>query len=176
MFWSIVAIVFSVLLDLFNLRGLSINEKDLEILFLRHQLDILERRRTQPIKISKVEKLTLAVLTNKLKTMGSRSASQLRNVLRIFQPETVLKWHRELVRRKWIQDHPNKGGRPKIDHELEALIVRLAEENPRWGYRKIEGELIKLGIKLSQTKVYLTTKNGFFRTFRENGRWQRVRR
>jgi len=151
MFWSVIALVFSVLLDLFDLRNLSDREKDLEILILRHQLDILERKQTHPIEPSKVEKLTLAVLTKKLKTRGNRSASQLKNVLRIFQPETVLKWHRELVRRKWTQDHPNKGGRPRIDHELEALIVRLAEENPRWGYGKIEGELIKLGIKLSQT-------------------------
>ncbi len=153
MFWSIVALVFSVLLDLFRLGRLSDREKDLEILILRHQLDILERKRTHPIKVSNAEKLTLAVLTNKLKTMGNRSASQLRNVLRIFQPETVFKWHRELVRRKWTQEHPNKGGRPRIDKELEALIVRLAKENPRWGYGKIEGELIKLGIKLSQTTI-----------------------
>jgi len=153
MFWSIVALVFSILLDLLNLRHLSDYEKDLEILILRHQLDILERKQTHPIRTSKAEKLTLAVLTDKLKTMSNRSASQLRNVLRIFQPETVLKWHRELVRRKWTQEHTNKGGRPRIDSELEALIVRLAEENPRWGYGKIEGELIKLGIKLSQTTI-----------------------
>ena len=153
MFWSVVALVFSVLLDLSNLRGLSNHEKDLEIPILRHQLDILERKHSHPIRPSKAEKLTLAVLTDKLKTMSNRSASQLRNVLRIFQPETVLKWHRELVRRNWTHDHRNKGGRPKIDSELEELIVRLAEENPRWGYGKIEGELIKLGIKLSQTTI-----------------------
>lgn len=153
MFWSVIALVFSLLLDLVDLRSLSDREKDLEILILRHQLDILERKQPHPIKPSKAEKLTLAVLTNKLKTMGNRSASQLRNVLRIFQPETVLKWHRELVRRKWTKEHPNKGGRPRIDHDLEALIIRLAEENPRWGYGKIEGELIKLGIKLSQTTI-----------------------
>ncbi len=153
MFWSIVALVFSVLLDLFRLGRLSKREKDLEILILRHQLDILERKRTHPIKVSNAEKLTLVVLTNKLKNLGDRSASQLRNVVRIFQPETVLKWHRELVRRKWTQDHPNKGGRPRIDHKLKALIVRLARENPRWGYGKIEGELIKLGVRLSQTTI-----------------------
>ena len=55
--------------------------------------------------------------------------------------------------RKWTQEHPNKGGRPRIDQELEALIVCLAEENPRWGYDKIEGELIKLGVRLSQTTI-----------------------
>ena len=77
MFWSIVALVFSVLLDLFDLRSLSDREKDLEILILRHQLDIMERKRTQPIRISKAEKLILAVLTNKLKTISKRPASQL---------------------------------------------------------------------------------------------------
>ena len=153
MLWSAIALVFSVLLDLFNLRGLSNQEKDLEILILRHQLDILERKQTNPIRPSKAEKLTLAVLTNKLKTISNRPANELRNILRIFQPETVLKWHRELVRRKWTQENPNKGGRPRIDKELEELIVRLDEENPRWGYSKIEGELIKLGIWLSQTTI-----------------------
>ncbi len=64
-----------------------------------------------------------------------------------------MKWHRELVRRKWMQKHKHNGGRPRIDQELEDLIVRLAEENPRWGYGKIEGELIKLGVKLSQTTI-----------------------
>jgi hypothetical protein len=138
MFWSIIALVFSVLLDLFRLGRLSDREKDLEILILRHQLDILERKRAHPIKVSKADKLTLAVLTYKLKKLSDRSASRLRNVVSIFQPETVLKWHRELVRRKWTQENPNKGGRPRIDQELEALIVR---------------ELIKLGIRLSQTTI-----------------------
>ena len=77
MIWSVFALVFSTLLDLFALRRLSEREKDLEILILRHQLDILERKQTQPIKISKAEKLTLSVLTNRLKTMGNRSTSQL---------------------------------------------------------------------------------------------------
>ncbi len=119
MFWSIVALVFSVLLDLIRLGRLSDREKDLEILILRHQLDILERKRAQPIKVSNAEKLTLAVLTNKLKTMGNRSASQLRNVLRIFQPETVFKWHRELVRRKWTQEPPTKATVPESINSLK---------------------------------------------------------
>jgi putative transposase len=153
MFWLILALDFSVLLDLFNIRGLSDQEKDLEILILRNQLNILERKQTSPIKHSKAERVTLAILTNKLKKLGDRSASQLRNVVRIFQPETVLKWHRELMRRKWTQEHPNNGRRSRIDAEHEVLIVRLAEENPRWGCGKIEGELIKLGVRLSQTTI-----------------------
>jgi putative transposase len=97
MLWSIAALVFSALLDLFCIRGLSSSEKDLEILILRHQLDILGRKQTHPIRPSKAEKLTLSVLTGKLKTVSDKPTSQLRNVIRIFQPETVLKWHRELV-------------------------------------------------------------------------------
>ena len=65
MFWPVIALVFSLLLDLVDLRSLSNREKDLEILILRHQLDILERKQPHPIKPSKAEKLTLAVLTNK---------------------------------------------------------------------------------------------------------------
>ena len=64
MFWSIVALAFSVLLDLFHLGRLSNRDKDLEILILRHQLDILERKCTRPIKVSNAEKPSLAVLTN----------------------------------------------------------------------------------------------------------------
>ena len=75
MFWSVVAIVFSALLDLFNLRALSSNEKDLEILILRHQLDIIERKQTHPIRPSKAEKLTLSVLTSKLKLASDKPTS-----------------------------------------------------------------------------------------------------
>lgn len=128
MFLSVVALDFSGQLDLFNLRCLSDLEKDPEILILRHQLDILERKQTHSIRPSIAEKLTLAVLTDKLKTMSNQSASQLRNVLRIFQPDTVLKWHRELVRRNWTQEHKNKDGRPRIDH---LLIMNQAQFQPK---------------------------------------------
>lgn len=97
--------------------------------------------------------MTLAILTNKLRQTTNRSANQLQDIRHIFQPTTVLKWHLELVRRKWIQERKNNSGRPKISKETEDLIVRLAKENSRWGYGKIEGELLKLGTKVSQTTV-----------------------
>ncbi len=153
MVWLIITHIFSTLLEFIGIGSLSEREKDLEILILRYQLDILERKQKTPIKPNQVEKMTLAVLTNKLKQITNRSTNQLRNTLRIFQPATVLKWHRELVRRKWTQEQANKGGRPKISQEMEDLIVRLAHENPRWGYGKIEGEMLKLGFKLSQTTI-----------------------
>jgi putative transposase len=137
MVWFVIALVFSTLLDFVSLGRLNDREKDLEILILRHQLDILERKQTNPIKPSKVEKLMLAVLTKKLKTVKRRSSSQLRNIIRVFQPETILKWRRELVRRKWTQEHRNNGDWPKIDPEVEALIIRLAEENSRWDFCRV---------------------------------------
>jgi len=97
--------------------------------------------------------MTLAVLTTKLKDVTQRPPSRLQDIIRIFQPETVLGWHRQLVRRKWTYVHKNKGGRPRIDQELEALILRLAKENPRRGYGKIEGELLKLGFQVPRTTV-----------------------
>ena len=128
--WFLIGKLFSVLITLVRLGRLSETEKDLEILILRHQLDILERKQKAPIKPSQAEKMILAILTNKLKQMTNRSTNQLRNTLRIFQPTTVLKWHRELVRRKWTTEHQHKDGRPKISQEIEALIVQLANENP----------------------------------------------
>jgi len=74
-------------------------------------------------------------------------------VIRIFQPETVLSWHRELVRKKWIFSRENNGGRPPIRKDLEKLILKLALENPRWGYGKIQGELIKLCFQISQSTI-----------------------
>ena len=129
------------------------SEKDLEILLLRHQLDILERKQKRKITPNRAEKLFLAILTARLKKATNRPASQLRYVIRIFQPETVLRWHRELVRRKWRFKRKAKGGCPHISQELEALIIRLARENSRWGYGKIEGELLKLGFTVSASTV-----------------------
>jgi len=159
--WFILKHIFSTLLAMVNVRRLSDQEKDLEILVLRQQLSILQRKLNHPIKPSKIEKLTLAVLTTKFKQTTRQTANQLRDVIRIFEPETVLRWQsfprtigdRELVRRKWTYPNKNKGGRPSISKETESLILRLARENSRLGYGKIAGELLKLGFQVSLTTV-----------------------
>jgi hypothetical protein len=151
--WFILKYIFSTFLAILHIGRLSNQEKDLEILILRQQLSILQRKLSHPIKPNRVEKMTLAVLTTKIKRISHQSSNQLRDVIRIFQPETVLRWHRELVRRKWTYPHKSKGGRPSISKELEKLILRLARENPRWGYGKIQGELVKLSFKVSQPTV-----------------------
>ena len=95
MVWFIIIHIFSMLVEFIGIGCLSEQEKDLEILILRHQLDILERKQKTLIKPNQAEKMTLAVMTYKLKQITNRSSYQLRNTLRIFQPATVLKWHRD---------------------------------------------------------------------------------
>jgi transposase len=114
---------------------------------------MMTRLQTKPVKPNRAEKMTLTVLTKQLKRSTNRSTHKLRDIIRIVKPETVIRWHRELVRRKWTQEQKNKGGRPRISKDIESLIVRFAQENNRWGYAKIEGELIKLGYKVSITTV-----------------------
>ena len=151
--WFILTQLFSTLIQLIRIGRMSDHEKELEIMILRYQLDMAERKQQTPLKPTRVEKLTLAVLVAKLKQGTQRPTNQLRDLIRLFQPETVLRWHRQLVRRKWSYAQKNKGGRPPLSQELEALIVRLAGENDSWGYGKIEGELLKLGHQVSQTTI-----------------------
>jgi hypothetical protein len=80
----------------------------------------------------------LAVLATKLKRETNRSTRQLKNIIRIFQPETILRWHRELVRRKWTFPNQAKVGRPCINQEIKELIVRLAKKNLSWDYANLK--------------------------------------
>ena len=153
MTFAVLAHLFSALLDFLRLFGRSDQEKDLEILLLRQQLRILQRTRTRPPRLSWWEKVPLAMLAGKLVQRAKHSRARLSQSLLLFTPETVLRWHRDLVRRKWTFRHQPAAGRPRIAAELEALIVRLARENPRWGYGKIEGELRKLGYRVGRSTI-----------------------
>ncbi len=94
MIWLVVMQVFSTLVECLQLEGKSEREKDLEILLLRRQLSILDRQQGKPIRISRCEKLTLVVLTARLRQVTGYTSTQPRKVIRVFQPETILKWHR----------------------------------------------------------------------------------
>jgi hypothetical protein len=153
MVWFLIGHNFSTLIALIRVSRLSENDKDLEIVILRHQLDIMTRKQKQPVRPIRAEKMILAQLTATLKGSPERSIRQLGDVIRVVRPETVIRWHQELVRRKWTYQQKNKGGRPKIAQGTESLIVRLAKENLRWGYYKIEGGLTKLGFDVSLTTV-----------------------
>jgi putative transposase len=141
------------IVDLFAAITVASIEKDLEIILLRQQLRILERKlKTQP-RPSRPQKLILVAIATRLKSKTDNWRDRWNDALLLFKPDTLLKWDRELVRRKWTFQHPNRGGRPPVDAELEALIVQLARENPRMGYDKIHGELLKLGFCLNSSTI-----------------------
>jgi transposase InsO family protein len=143
----------SLVLDLLASAGVATEEKDLEIALLRQQLRVMERKTKHKARPARPEKLMLVALADKLKKNPDHFHSRLQRCVLLIKPETLLKGHRELVRRKWTFHHPARGGRPRIDAELEALILRLVRENPRMGYHKIHGELLKLGYRLNPITV-----------------------
>jgi len=153
MTFFLVAYIFTFLLDLVGLSQQTDHDKDVEILLLRQQLRILQRKQPRPPRISRWEKLTLLVLANKMTGMTSSTRSRLSQVVLLFKPDTLLKWHRELVRRKWTFKKKAPLGRPPIPPDVEALLLRLAHENPRWGYGKLEGELGKLGYDIGRSTI-----------------------
>jgi hypothetical protein len=119
--------------------------KDLEILVLRHQLKVL-RRKSPRSHLKSIDRALLAGLARMLPR--ERWAGSL-----LVSPQTLLRWHRELVRRKWTYGKSNKPGRPPIDPEVTALILRMARENPRWGCVRISGELARSGIRVGATTI-----------------------
>ena len=107
MAWFILSKIFSVLVAIVSVGRISEKDKDLEIMILRQQLAILQRKQDKIVRPNQAEKMTLAVLMPKLKDVTQQPASRLRNIIRIFQPEAVLGWHRELVRRMWTYKRKN---------------------------------------------------------------------
>jgi putative transposase len=124
--------------------GSRLDEKDIELLVLRHQVKVLQRQVKRP-RLHRLDRVLLA----------AASRAMTRSVWSSFvvRPETLLHWHRELVRRKWTYRRRGHPGRPPIEPEVRDLIVRLGRENPRWGYQRIRGELMKLQIRISATSV-----------------------
>ena len=121
----------------------SDRSKELEILLLRHELSILRRQARRP-QLAESDRLVLAALS---RLMPRRSWQVF-----LVTPETLLRWHRRLVARRWTYPH-RRPGRPPVDEEVRQLILRLARENSHWGYVRIVGELRKLGVTVSATLV-----------------------
>jgi hypothetical protein len=118
-------------------------DREVEILVLRHRVKVLKRKAGRP-KLRRRDRLFLAAAASILPR--SRWPSF------IVTPTTLLRWHRELVRRKWTYRRA-RPGRPPLDPEICQLIVRMAKENPRWGYVRIQGELRKLGLRVGATTI-----------------------
>jgi putative transposase len=122
-------------------RGLDL--KDIELLVLRHELEVLRRQVARP-KLRAADRALLAAAACHL-PRSFRGA-------RLVTPRTLLRWHRALARRRWRQP-PGRRGRPSLPAEVRALVLRLTRENPRWGHRRISGELAKLGLRVSPTSI-----------------------
>jgi len=124
------------------LLGRSQASKDAEILVLRHEVMVLRRQVARP-RPDWADRAVLAALARLLPAAVRGS--------RLVTPGTLLAWHRRLLARKWT--YPNRPGRPATGQEIRDLVLRLAGENPAWGYRRVHGELTRLGHQVSEATV-----------------------
>ena len=146
--WLVVRLLTRVLV----LPGADEATKDLEILVLQQQLRVLRRTAGRP-KFTPLDRVLLAAASRTLPRQRWTS-------LFLVTPQTLLRWHRELVRHKWTYPNARKPGRPPLDPEVVTLVLRMARENPRWGCVRISGELRKFGIRVSATTIRSLLRRG----------------
>ena len=138
----LVYLIFLQILGLVLLMGRTSSTKDVELLVLRDEVAVLRRTTPRP-RMTWADRAIFAALIRRLpRTLRTK---------RLVTPGTILRWHRRLVRRRWT--YPNRPGRPPIDDGLATLVERMARENPSWGYRRIQGELLKLGHRVGASTI-----------------------
>jgi putative transposase len=141
--WSFVYLALRRSLELILLCFRSAQAKEIEILVLRHELAVLRGQHPRP-RLQPTDRALLAAL--------SRLLPRARWSVFLVQPETLLRWHRRMVARRWTYATTSMG-RPPIPNDIQQLIVRLGRENPRWGYQRIHGELLRLGWRVSVSSI-----------------------
>ena len=123
--------------------------KTAEILILRHQLAVLQRQQPGRVKLNWADRGLLAAL------LGAIPRSRHQGLRLLVSPGTMLRWHRDIVRRRWAaRSLRGRTGRPATRRNIKALVRRLARENPDWGYRRIHGEMAGLGVKVAASTVW----------------------
>ena len=135
---------------LLRLLPMSDRDKDAEILALRHQLAVLQRQLgADRVRFTPSDRALLAALLHHL------PRRMLGHLTLLVRPDTVLKWHRDLIARRHAErSRPKRVGRPRTVRSIRALVLRLAHDNPHWGYRRVHGELLVLGVKVAASTVW----------------------
>ena len=144
---SLISHLFRLLIARLGLLLVSGDKRDAEILALRHQILILQRQVERP-RFTPTDRTILAVLSRAF------DRQRLTRVMLIMKPATVIGWHRHLVARHWTQPPGPRTGGPPTPAELRRLVLRLDTENPTWGYRRIHGEIRRLGHRLAASTVW----------------------
>ena len=126
-----------------RLRRSDRDDLAIEIVMLRHEVAVLRRQVARPL-LQPSDRALFAGLSGLL--------SKHRRGRFFVQPETLLRWHRDLVRRRWT--YSRRSGRPATPAGTVGIVIRLASENPTWGYRRIHGELVTMGVRMAPSSVW----------------------
>ncbi len=136
---------FALVLDLLHAAPRRQQDLAVEVVVLRQQVRMYQRQAMRVPRLSRWDKVLLAAIVTRYRALAS--------AIVIVRPDTMLRWHREIVRRKWTFGNTPKRGRPATPAATVDLIVRLARENPAWGYGKLQGELLKVGHRASRATI-----------------------